>query len=127
MQTKKIETLKDLHDERKLVLERLNKLEQEILLDIQDIKKDLETCQTAGGAVKQLLTSNKGGIMGATVGSAVDVLIKKLVLRKAGFLPRFIISFLLKNFTRNYLEKNSGAIVDKIKKLTAKVIQPNEA
>jgi hypothetical protein len=126
MQKKKIETLKDLRDEKKLVQERIYKLEQEILLDIQDIKKDIETWQTAGGAVKQLLSSKKTGILNASVGSAVDVLIKKLVLRKSGFLTRFVVSFLLKNFTRNYLEKNSGTIVRKIKKLTDKVIQQNE-
>jgi hypothetical protein len=126
MQKKKIETLKDLRDEKKLVQERIYKLEQEILLDIQDIKKDLETWQTAGGAVKQLLTSKKTGILSASVGSAVDVFIKKLALRKAGFVTRFLVSFILKNFTRNYLEKNSTTIVQKIKNLAGKALHRTE-
>jgi hypothetical protein len=126
MQKKKIETLKDLQDEKKLVSERLYKIEQEILLDVEGIRQDLETWKTAGSAVKSLVTSNKSGVVNESIGTVVDAFIKKLVLRKSGFVTRFIVSFLLKNFARNYLEKNSDTIVQKIKKLVSKVTHKEE-
>jgi hypothetical protein len=121
MQRKKIETLKDLRDEKKLVQERIYKLEQDILKDVEDIRRGLETWSTAGSAIKSLITSNRSGVMNESIGSVVDAFIKKIVLRKSNFITRFVVSFLLKNFARNYLEKNSDKITEKIKKLVTKI------
>ena len=43
MQKKKIETLKDLQEEKKLVQERIYKLEQDIFEDGEDIRWNLES------------------------------------------------------------------------------------
>jgi len=108
------------------VRERINKLEQDILSDVEDIRKDLETWKTAGGAVKNLLSSKSTGVINESVGSVVDVLLKKLLLRKTNFVTKFLITFIVKNFARNYLEKNSDAIAHKIKKLVANITHREE-
>jgi hypothetical protein len=126
MQKKKIETLKDLREEKILVQERLYKLEQEILGDVEGIKHDLESWSTAGNAVKSILTSNRSGVINESVGTAVDMFIKKMLLRKTNFVTRFIVSFLLKNFARNYLERHSDKIVRKIKELVTNITHKEE-
>jgi hypothetical protein len=127
MQKKKIETLKDLHDEKKLVRERLEQLEQDIMNDVDSIKRDLETWKNAGTAVKSLFASKQSGVMGASAGVVVDALIRKLLLRKSNFVTRFIISFLLKNAARNIVAKNSDSIMNKIKKMVSSVTDKTEA
>lgn len=127
MQKKKIETLKDLQDEKKLVSERLQELEQDILNDVDSFKHDLETWSTAGGAVKHLFMKNKDSVMGNTAGAAVDMLIRKVLLRKSNFVTRFLISFIMKNVVRNIAAKKSDAIVDKVKKMIGNVADETQA
>jgi hypothetical protein len=127
MQKKKIETLKDLQDEKKLVRERLAKLEQDIMDDVESLKHGLESWRTAGNAVKTLFVSKQPGMLGVSVGAVVETLIKKLLLRKSNFVTRFIISFLLKNVARNLVAKNSDIIVKKVKKIMGNVADKTDA
>jgi hypothetical protein len=123
MQKKKIETLKDLRDEKKLVRERLLHLEKAIEDDVAAFKHDLESWSNAGHAVKNLFSSKKNGVMGATAGIAVDAIIKKLLFRKSNFIVRFLVSFILKNLVRNYVSKNSDTIINKTQKAVARAAQ----
>jgi hypothetical protein len=127
MQKKKIETLKDLQEEKKLVRSRLEELENDIMNDVEELKQDLETWRTAGNAVRSLFVANKSSMLGTTAGVAVEALLKKLLLRKTNFVTKFIISFIMKNIARNLIAKKSDVIVDKVKKMIGDVADKTQA
>jgi len=123
MQKKKIETLKDLQEEKKMVRQRLHHLEKAIENDLAAFKHDIESWTNAGHAVKNIFSSNKKGMMAASAGIAADALVKKFLFRKSNFIVRFIISFVLKNIARNYVSKNSDKIIDKTQKVVTRAAQ----
>jgi hypothetical protein len=127
MQKKKIETLKDLQEEKKLVRKRLADIEQDILDDVESFRGDVESWRNAGNAVKSLFVANKESMLGASAGVAVETILKKLLLRKTNFVTKFIISFLLKNVARNLVAKKSDVIVDKVKKMIGNVADKTQA
>src|ERR1043165_5138496 len=116
---KKISSLKELREEKERITQRINDLERTIESDINVIKEDLNAWRVAGNTIKKFLMTEERGVMGESIGLAVDTIVKKLLLRKTNFVMKFIISFMLKNFARNYFAKNAGSIFEKIKSMIA--------
>ena len=116
---KRINSLKELHEEKQRISDRISNLEIIIQSDIDSIKEDLNAWRVAGNTVKKFLITEERGVMGESIGLAIDTIVKKVLLRKTNFVMKFIISFMLKNFARNYFAKNAGTIFEKIKNMVS--------
>jgi hypothetical protein len=114
---KRINSIKELNEEKKRIAIRINELESLIETDITLIKEDLNAWRIAGNTVKKFLMTEEQGVMGESIGLVVDTIVKKLLLRRSGFVMKFIFSFILKNFAKNYFAKNAGSIFEKIKNM----------
>jgi len=114
---KRIESIKELREERRLARMRVLQLEEQIKIDFEEIKDDLKPLKMAGKAIKTMMVSEKDTVLGTSIGLTVDALIKKLFLRKSGFLTKTIVAFILKNYTRNIVSKNSDSILDWVQSL----------
>jgi hypothetical protein len=115
----KISSLKELNEEKQRITQRINDLETLIEADMDVIRKDLSVWRVAGNTVKSFLITEENGMMGESVGIAVDTVIKKLLFRRSNWIVKFMLSFLIKNFARNYLSKNAENIFEKIKNMVS--------
>src|ERR1043165_4180828 len=97
---KNIESLKELNEEKQRITQRINDLELIIQSDIDILKKDLNVWRVAGNTVKNLLVTEENGMMGESIGIAIDTVVKKLLFRKSNWVFRFLLSFVLKNFAK---------------------------
>jgi len=116
---KKINSLKELNEERQRITQRITDLELLIEEDVNIIRKDFNVLRVAGNTVKSFLITEENGMMGESVGIAVDTVIKKFLFRRSNWIIKFMVSFLIKNFARNYLSKNAETIFEKIKNMVS--------
>jgi hypothetical protein len=114
---KQIESLAVLNEERLRVKKRLVELENLIEQDMEIIRQDLRTLRAAGHVVKNFLVTSEDGVIGVSIGAAVDVLIKKILFRKSGWLTKFILSFILKNTAKNLLLKKTATLFENLKSM----------
>jgi len=117
---RKIESLDDLNLARKASRLRIRQLEEQIRDDVEELKESLKPVNLAGRTLKNLMTSDRQTIFGESLSMTIDAFIKKLVLRKSGFLTRTIVAFMLKNYARNLVSKNSENIFEWIQSLFSK-------
>lgn len=96
--------------------------EQELLIkeDWHLIKEDLRPVALAGAAIRKLLT-RKAGITAAQLGVNLfaDGFIKKVLLSRTGWITRFIVPFLIKNYA-SHLADEPGKLWHKIKNMFGK-------
>src|SRR5438105_15446215 len=117
----KIENLNDFKKEKRRVRLRIKEIEGLIEEDINQLKDSLKPWRLAGNAERNLLISEHDGVVGETIGLTVSGLIRKVLLRRANWLVKFIVVYMLKNYTRNLVLKNSDTILDWVKKQFSKV------
>ena len=102
---KKIETFEQLQQEKKLSRQKFAQLEMLIEEDIEEIKSSLDPIKAAGHTIKNLVSSEKDGVLSESIGLTVDTVIKRLLLRKSNWAFKFVVAFLLKNYVRNSVSK----------------------
>jgi hypothetical protein len=120
---KTINSLKELNEEKLRITQRINDLEVLIEADVNGIKQDINAWRAAGTTIKNFLVTEENGVMGESIGLAVDTLVKKLLLRRSNWVFKFVMSFLLKNVAKNYFSKNAENIIEKIKNMVGHYIQ----
>jgi len=113
--TKRIQTYKDLSEE-KLRLEALLKIQKEILhQDIEEIKQEIAPLRSAVSFVSKLVAKKDSNFfVDAGISTLVNVGVKKLLLARAGWITRMIVPFVIKNFSSNLVAENKNAILKKI-------------
>jgi hypothetical protein len=83
-------------------------VEQELLIkeDWQLIKEDLKPVVLAGTTIRHLLT-RKAGMSAVQLGVNLlaDGFVKKILLSRTGWLTRWVVPFLIKNYASNEPEK----------------------
>jgi hypothetical protein len=96
--------------------------EQELLIkeDWQLIKEDLKPVVLAGATIRKFLT-RKAGFSAVQLGINLltDGFVKKVLLSRTGWLTRFIVPFLIKNFA-SHLGDEPDKILHTIKNLFGK-------
>jgi hypothetical protein len=117
----KIKSQKDLLAQISYSRMRITQLEQLIKNDFEEIKEAWKPSNVAKDIFHDLLMSEKGGLMGATVGLTVDRLIRKLLMRKSNFITKMVVALLAKNYMRNLVSKKSDNIIDWVKSLFLKI------
>lgn len=114
--TKRISTYQDLLDEKQR-LQSLLKAQKEIIHeDFREIKTELAPVRSAISFAGKLVSRDTGGNMVLNMGAntLIDVVVKKLILGRAGWLMKTIVPFLLKNYSSHVISDNKESIFKKL-------------
>ena len=110
--TTKIESYEQLRNARILSKQRIKMLEQEIKNDVQEIKNDLNPVNLVGNTVRNMLTSEKHGLVTESLNLGVNAIVKGLLFRNTNFITKTLIAYAAKNLANNMVMKNSDNILD---------------
>ena len=113
------------YDELMIEKERLKLLltAQKDLLrqDINGIKLELEPVRKAISMVGKFTTKeNRNSALTVAADTMIDMLVKKVLLSKAGFITRMVVPFLMKNFSSHIIADNKDKIISKLASLFGK-------
>jgi hypothetical protein len=100
----KIATYKDLQQQEEQ-LEALLKAQRELLTyDFQQLKNELKPAKAALSMISKVTTREKGNlILTDTANNLIDLVVKRIILNKAGWLTRLTVPFFLKNVSSHYI------------------------
>jgi hypothetical protein len=113
--TKTIRTYKDMLDEKKRLEELLVVQRQLLRDDIREIRESLKPVQSALSFAGKLVTRDRGNfILNAGANSLIDLVIKKLVLSRAGWFTKWVVPFLAKNYSSHIISEKKGLLLKKL-------------
>ena len=119
-----IQNLEDVRAERVRLKNKIETTRTQLRSEFGFIKKELNPINQALGVVSDVFTTPRKGLLSIGVGFGVDTILKKVVLARAGWLPRLVVPFLVKNVTTNYISKHKTSVVENmlgwVKKATDK-------
>ena len=112
----RIQTYEQLMEEKKR-LETLIEAQKELIrYDVKDLKHELQPVSVAFSFLKNITTrSGKFGLLNYGVDMVVDLVFKKMILGKAGWITRLTVPFLVKNFSSNKLAENKNTFLKKLR------------
>ena len=112
---KTIKTYQDLLDE-KARLEALLVTQKEVVRnDFRAIKTQLAPVQSALNWASKLVTRDTHNwVLNAGANTIIDLVLKRLVLARAGWFAKFIVPFFVKNFTSHVIEEKKMGFLSKL-------------
>lgn len=113
--TKQITSYKELLEERER-LEALLKSQKELVKqDMRAIKEEFAPVRAAVAFTGKLLSRDRSNwVLNASANAAIDLLVKKLLLGRAGWITKWLVPFVLKNYSSHFISENKDSIVQKI-------------
>ena len=113
--TTKINTYEDLLMEKERLKLQLQIQKQLIRQDINEIKEEFKPIRTAFSTINKLTSRDTGNwVLNATANKAIDLVFKKVILARAGWLTRFIVPFFLKNYSSHVIADHKNDIISTI-------------
>lgn len=86
-----------------------------IRYDVAGIKASLEPAISSISLLGKLFSRNNNNpILGTATNATIDLVVKRLLLGRAGWIKRLIIPFLIKNVSSHILASQKQNIVDKL-------------
>lgn len=119
----KIRTYQDLLQEEDRLKEQLKLQEVLIRQDLMAFKENLEPVKKVYDQVHKIFTrDNRVPVFNIGLELGIDVLLRKFILRRAGWFARIFVPYLLKNYASHIIgEEKRKAIVKKIQNLFNKI------
>ena len=124
----KIRTYKDLLAEEQRLQQVLQRQESLIREDLISLKENLEPVKKVYDQVHKIFTrDNRVPIFNVGLEMSIDLLLRRFVLRKAGWFVKTFIPYVVKNYASHIIgEEKRKAIIKKIEELFNK-IRPRKA
>ena len=115
--TKPIRTYEDLMEEK----ERLNQLlaaQRELIRqDFNEIKEELAPVRSAISMVGKFATrDNRNFLLTTAAETAIELVIRRMLLARAGWFTKLVVPFVMKNFSSHVLADNKDKILGKLAK-----------
>jgi hypothetical protein len=124
--TKSITTYEELLLEKQRLTLLLQAQKELVRHDINDIREELKPLQSAVSVVTKLATKDRRNLLLTTAtDSLIDLVLKKIVLSKAGWITKLAVPFMAKNFSSHFIADNKEAIMAQIRSLFAGKKQAN--
>src|SRR5690242_5323247 len=113
--TKPITTYEELLMEKNR-LQALLRVQKDIVHnDIQEIKQELAPVKSAIEFVSKITTKEPGNfLLNATSNTLIDLVVKKFLLARSGWLTKVAVPFFLKNYSSHIIDENKDTIMSKI-------------
>lgn len=120
----KIENLDELISERARLHIKMELAKIKMHQTFSAIKYEIQPARQAFGILTDLIATPHKGLLNFGVGLGVDIILRRGLLSRSGFLPKIIIPFLVRNAASNYIHKNKTSLTEKglvwLKKITDK-------
>ncbi len=107
-----IQNLEDVRAERARLKNQIETSRMNLRYEFGAIKQELSPINQALGVVTDVFTTPRKGLLSMGVGFGVDTVLKKVVLARAGWLPRLVVPYLVKNVATNYISKHKTSVVE---------------
>jgi len=112
---RKIRSYEDLEREEKLLEELLLAQKELIQADIIQLKMQLRPATAALRFLSNITTADKHNpLLMQGANTAIDFILKKFILARAGWLTKALVPFFVKNYSSHYIEDHKQDIVQKI-------------
>jgi hypothetical protein len=123
MNKKRIRTYEDLIEEQQRLISVLKTQEQIVRVDIAGVKQGLQPFGKALQVVNKLATrDNTAPVMNFGLEMGIDLLIRKMLLARAGWFTKIVIPFLVKNYSSHIIgEDKRLALIQKVKGFFRKI------
>lgn len=111
----RINTYEDLLQEKARLAALLQVQKEQVRNDFREIKEELAPVKSAINYIGQFTTKDSSNpLLNGAIDTAVDLVVKKLILGRAGWFTRLVVPFLIKNFASHKIEENKNTILSKI-------------
>lgn len=123
--TNRIQTYEDLLEEKQRLQLLLQTQKEVIRQDINEVKEQLAPVRTAISFVGKLTTKEPTNpLLQGTLDTIIDLVVRKLLLARAGWFTKFIIPFFLKNFSSHVIDEKKDLILQKLFSFFSKKKKP---
>lgn len=119
--TNKITTYDELMLEKARLQALLKMQKEQIHNDFREIKEELVPVRNIISTVSKFTSRESGNLlMTGTANTLIDLVFKKFLLAKTGWVSRVVIPFLVKNYASHFIADNKGNILQKLASLFKK-------
>jgi len=113
--TKPIRTYEDLLEEKARLKLLLSAQKELVRQDINQLKQELAPVKSAISMVGKFATKdNRNWILTTAADTIIDLVVRKMVLSKAGFFTKLAVPFFMKNFSSHIIADNKDKIISKL-------------
>jgi hypothetical protein len=110
-----IRTYEDLLSEKQRLQALLESQKQIIRQDIDEFKKELVPVKTAINFIGKLTTQDHSNpLISGTLNTVIDLVMRNVVLARAGWFTKFIVPFFMKNFSSHVIDEKKDDILRKV-------------
>ena len=123
---KPIRTYEDLlvHKQQTEVLLQAQK--ELVIYDLKKLQSEFKGATSALSFIGKLVTRNKKNMLiNFGVNKVLDVVLRKVILSRAGWLTKLTVPFFLKNISSHFLAGHKEELIDKLSALVGKSHQGN--
>jgi len=128
MNKRTIKNYEDLEQEKHRLMEVLRAQEELIKEDLAGVREGLKPFNNAVAVINKMATrDNTAPVMNFGLEMGIDILVRKVLLKRAGWFAKIIVPFLVKNYSSHIIgEEKREALMKKVKSIFRK-IRPTEA
>jgi hypothetical protein len=113
--TKPINSYADLLEEKARLKLLLSAQKELVRQDITQLKQELAPVKTAISMVGKVFTKdNRSWLLTTAADAAIEVLLRKIILSKSGWITKLVLPFFMKNFSSHIIADNKDKIVSKL-------------
>lgn len=113
--TKSIRTYEDLLEEKARLKLLLSAQKELVRQDINELKLELAPVKSAISMVGKFATKdNRSWLLTTAADTIIDLVVKRMVLSKAGFITKLAVPFFMKNFSSHVIADNKDKIISKL-------------
>jgi len=124
----RIKNYADLEAEKLRLMALLRNHEEAIRTDVVNVKEGLRPVSNALNVVNKMATrDNRVPVMNFGVEMGIDILVRRVLLGRAGWFAKIVVPYLVKNYTSHFLgEEKKELIMDKVRNFFKK-LRPKSA
>jgi hypothetical protein len=110
----RIETYEQLLQEKKRLQTLIQAQKEIVRYDVKAIGEELKPLSIAFRFLRNITTRKKNGVLDYGTNMMVDLLVRKMLLAKAGWITKLVVPFLVKNYTSHVMAENKVSLWERI-------------
>ena len=112
---KAIRSYDDLLREEKQMEELLQAQKELLIYDLHQLKEELKPATTALTFFSRIVTRDKHNLLvNGGVNKIVDLVFRKLLLARAGWLTKLTVPFLIKNYSSHFIADHKDQFIERL-------------
>jgi len=119
----KIKNYADLEAEKLRLMALLRNHEEAIKADVANVREGLKPVNHALQVINKMATrDNRVPVMNFGLEMGIDILIRRMLLGRAGWFAKIVVPYLIKNYTSHFIgDEKKEALMNKVRNLFSKL------